>query len=146
MSTEVENYMVNIVKQQILFREQNNVSRKDFIQILMQLRNNTVTNEDCDYWAVKNSSEEEKSLTIEQCAAQVLLFYIAGFDSSANMLSYTLYELARNPDVQRCVQQDIDATLAKHNGRITYESIIDMKFVDLCFMGKNLFKMSNFLA
>lgn len=86
MSTEVENYMVNIVKQQILFREQNNVSRKDFIQILMQLRNNTVTNEDCDYWAVKNSSEEEKSLTIEQCAAQVLLFYIAGFDSSANML------------------------------------------------------------
>lgn len=126
--------MLNIVKQQIEFREANNVSRKDFIQILIQLRSNS-TIVDGDSWEVQKSTEEVKSLTIEQCAAQVFLFYVAGFDTTATMLSFTLYELARNPEVQRRVQEDVDRNLEKHDGQITYESVMDMKYVDLCLMG-----------
>lgn len=128
--------MVNIVKSQIEFREQNNVSRKDFIQILIQLRNNTKIIEDNDSWDVKKSTSDLKSMTIEQCAAQVFVFYVAGFDSTATSLSFTLYELARNPDIQRKIQEDIDVTLRKHDGQLTYESILDMKYVDNCIMGK----------
>lgn len=135
MSHEVQEYMINIVKQQIEFREQNHVSRKDFIQILIQLRNNSELNDD-DSWDVQNSLDTIKSLTIEQCAAQVFLFYVAGFDTTATMLSYTLYELARNPEVQRRLREDIDNTLKKYDGHITYESVMDMKYVDLCLMGE----------
>lgn len=127
---------MNIVKKQIEFREQNNVTRKDFIQILIQLRNNSEINEDSDSWDVKTSTNAVKSLTIEQCAAQVFLFYVAGFDTSATMLSFTLYELARNPEIQRKVQEDIDRVLENHGGEITYESIMDMKYVEYCLMGK----------
>lgn len=133
---DVQDYMVNIVKSQIEFREQNNVSRKDFIQILIQLRNNTKIIEDNDSWDVKTSTSDLKSMTIEQCAAQVFVFYVAGFDSTATSLSFTLYELARNPDIQRKIQEDIDVTLRKHDGQLTYESILDMKYVDNCIMGK----------
>lgn len=126
--------MINIVKSQIEFREQNNVSRKDFIQILIQLRNNSKVIEDSDSWDVKTSSDI-KRMSIAQCAAQVFLFYVAGYDSIASTLSYTLYELANNPDVQRKVQENIDATLMKYNGELTYESIMDMKYVENCFKG-----------
>lgn len=103
--------MINIVKDQIEFREKNNVSRKDFIQILIQLRNNSKMIEDSDSWEVKTSSTELKHMSIEQCAAQVFLFYVAGYDSIASTLSYMLYELARNDDVQRRIQEDIDVVL-----------------------------------
>lgn len=132
--------MINIVKSQIEFRETNNVSRKDFIQILIQLRNNSQINDDNDSWDVKTSSSSLKRMTIEQCAAQVFLFYVAGYDSTATTLSYTLYELAKNPEIQRRIQEDIDITLEKHNGELTYESILDMKYVDICVKGKSNLK------
>lgn len=134
-SQDVQDYMVNIVKSQIEFREQNNVSRKDFIQILIQLRNTSQINEDNDDWNVQTASDELKTMSIEQCAAQVFLFYVAGFDTSATTLSYTLYELAKNPRVQRLVQEEIDGTLLKYDGQLSYESIVDMKYVDNCVMG-----------
>lgn len=128
--------MINIVKNQIEFREKNNVSRKDFIQLLIQLRNNSKIIEESESWDVKTSSSDLKSMTIEQCAAQLFLYYVAGYDSTATTLSYTLYELAKNPEIQRRVQKDIDNTLNKYNGEFTYEGILDMKYVDNCIMGK----------
>lgn len=136
MPADVQDFMIGIVKRTIEFREKNHISRKDFIQFLIQLRNTGKINDDSDVWDVETSSEQLKSISIEQCAGQVFLFYVAGFDTSATILSYTLYELAKNPEIQRRVQKDIDETLAKHDGNITYESIMDMKYVDLCVMGK----------
>lgn len=135
MPRYVQDYMTEIVKNQIEFREKHQVSRKDFIQILIQLRNNSEINENSDSWDVKTLSEELKSLTIEQCAAQVFFFYFAGFETSALTLSYTLFELARNPELQRKCKEDIDASLRKHDGLLTYDSISDMKYVDMCVMG-----------
>lgn len=135
MPQDVQDFMIGIVKRQIEFREKNHVSRKDFIQFLIQLRNTGKINEDSDIWDVETSASELKSLSIEQCAGQVFLFYVAGFDTSATVLSYTLYELAKNPEIQRRVQKDIDEALAKYDGQITYESIMAMKYVDLCVMG-----------
>lgn len=142
MPEDVQDFMINIVKRQIEFREKNQVSRKDFIQFLIQLRNTGKINEDSEIWDVETSATELKSMSIEQCAGQVFLFYVAGFDSSATTLSYTLYELAKNPEIQRRVQKDIDEALAKHGGKITYESIMDMKYVDLCVMGKKFISIN----
>lgn len=136
LSQVVQEFMIGIVKQQIEYREANNVVRKDFIQVLIQLRNNSKVNEDIDSWDVKPSSTDVKSLTIEQCAAQVFLFYAAGFDSTATILTYTLYELASNPGVQRRLQEDIDRTLEIYEGQLTYESIMAMKYADYCLTGK----------
>lgn len=135
MPEDVQEFMIGIVKRQIEFREKNNVSRKDFIQFLIQLRNTGQISEDGEIWDVETSADELKSISIEQCAGQVFLFYVAGFDTSATILSYTLYELAKNQEILRRVQMDIDETLAKHNGKITFDSLMDMKYVDLCLMG-----------
>lgn len=71
-------------------------------------------------------------MTFEQIAAQVFIFYLAGTESTSATTSFTLHELTQNPNLMKRAQEDIDATLKRHNQQITYESISDMKFIDLC--------------
>lgn len=59
--------------------------------------------------------------------AQSAIFFIAGLESSSVTMSFALYEVARNPDIQRRVRAEIHKCL-KANG-LTYESINDMKYL-----------------
>jgi cytochrome P450 family 6 len=105
------------------------------MQLLLQLRNTGEVGQDGE-WAVKNAIESNKTMTIEQCAAQVFVMYVAGFESSSATTSFCMYELCKNPALMKTLQEDIQVTLAKHGGAITYESIQDMAFLELCFAGK----------
>lgn len=71
-------------------------------------------------------------------AAQSWVFFIAGFETSSSTLSFCLYELARNPDVQKKVQQEIDQVKEKHNGQLTYDAVHDMKYLEWCIDGNLL--------
>ena len=71
-------------------------------------------------------------MTYEQIAAQVFVFYIAGTESTSSTTSFTLHELSQNPHLMKRAVDDIDKTLAKYNQEISYDSINDMKFIDLC--------------
>lgn len=134
---EATEYFVRMTKETFEHREKNNVIRKDFIQLLMQLRNAGKVSEDGD-WAVRKSdslADGIKSLTINECAAQSYLFYLAGFDTSSSAFAYCLYELVRNPELMQKVQQEIDETLSRHNNEVTYDAIQEMKFLELCILG-----------
>jgi cytochrome P450 len=63
------------------------------------------------------------------------LFLLAGFANSSTVLSFTLLELAANPDVQRKAQLEVDEALGQHNGEITYESLRNMKILDWILQG-----------
>lgn len=75
----------------------------------------------------------EKKLTVEEVMAQVFIFFSGGFDTTSSATSFALFELAKNFDIQRKLQEDIDATLAKHNNEWTYDCIQDMKYLDQVF-------------
>lgn len=59
----------------------------------------------------------------------------AGFESSSSELTLCMHELAKNPDIQSKVHEEIDRVLQQHDGQITYESISEMKYVDACADG-----------
>lgn len=136
LPTAFKDYMYNMVKEMIEYREKNNVVRKDFIQCLIQLRNTGKVNIDDSLWGSETAADDLKSLTIEQCAAQVALLYLAGFDTTASAVANTLYELAQNPDLMKRLQRDIDETLDRHNGVISYEAVQEITLLDLCVQGK----------
>lgn len=135
MDKDVSDYMISIVKETIEHREKTNTIRKDFIQCLIQLRNGGTISADGDQWNAEAVNEDLKSMSIEQCAAQVFLFYLAGFDTSASTIAYCLFELTRNPDCADKLRRDISETLKRHDGQLTYECIQDMKYLELCVMG-----------
>lgn len=46
---DVEKFMMNVVKDTLTYREKNNVSRKDLMQLMIQLRNTGKVQEDGDW-------------------------------------------------------------------------------------------------
>lgn len=63
-------------------------------------------------------------------AGQSLSFYLEGTETSATTFSYVLYELARNPECQEKLYDEIVATMAKHDGQLTYDAIQEMSYLD----------------
>lgn len=65
--------------------------------------------------------------------AQAMTFYGDGFETSSTALSFALYEIASNPEIQKKLMQEIDAAIIKNNGVINYEMILEMNYLDLVF-------------
>ncbi|NP_001273842.1 probable cytochrome P450 6d5-like [Musca domestica] len=127
-------YMKKIVRQTIEKREKHNIVRKDMLQLLLQLRNTGKINGDEDEgWSAVKTTDALASMSIELIAAQLFLFYVAGFETSAATAAFTIYELARNAELLEKAQEDVEQALAKH-GSLSYDSLKDMKFLDLCVM------------
>jgi cytochrome P450 family 6 len=69
-------------------------------------------------------------------AAQAFVFFAGGFETSATTMSFCLYELALNPDIQDLLRNEIDTVLKKHGGSVTYEGIQEMIYLDKIISGK----------
>ena len=110
---DVSAFFMKVVKDTIHYRETNNVTRKDFMQILIDLKN-----------------QNSDALTVEEAAAQCYIFFLGGFETSSTVMTFTLYELARNPHLQEKLRHEINTVLGKHDDKITYEAIQDLKYMD----------------
>jgi cytochrome P450 family 9 len=64
-----------------------------------------------------------------------MLFFVAGFDTASTLLCFTAHLLATHPDVQSKLQEEIDMTLNKDGGNLTYEAVQGMKYLDMVVSG-----------
>ena len=70
--------------------------------------------------------------------AQAVLFFIAGFETVSSGMSFLLYELAINPEVQERLAQEIKENDAKNGGKFDFNSIQNMPYMDMVVCGKIL--------
>jgi len=68
-------------------------------------------------------------------AAQCFVWFIGGYETSSITLTFTFFELAQNPEVQMRAQDEIDSVLIKHNGKLTYEILQEMTYLDMIVSG-----------
>lgn len=133
---DVEDFMMNIVSQTLKYREESKIVRKDFFQLLVQLRNNGNVQLDDRWDTVIANDEGNKALSFNEVAAQAYVFYIAGFETSSTTMAFCMYEIAKNPDIQRKVHEELDTVLQRHDGKFAYEAIADLKYLECCIDGK----------
>lgn len=131
---QVEKFVLDLTRNTIEYREKNNFYRKDFMQLLLQLKNRNSVSDDEKILNDKN--ETGNYLTLEQIAAQCYLFFAAGFETSATTMTYTLYELGMHPEIQDRLRNEINEVLEQHNGEITYEAVMQMDYLDRVINGK----------
>lgn len=117
---DVEEFFIKAVRDTVYYRETSNFKRNDFMQLMVNLR----------------KTEEGKSMTIEELAAQCFVFFIAGFETSSTTMTFALYELAKNRDIQSKVREEIRTVLKAHDGQLTYEAAADMKYLGQVVDGK----------
>ncbi|KAJ8911331.1 hypothetical protein NQ315_017027, partial [Exocentrus adspersus] len=112
---EVSQFFYQVVEKTIKYREDNNYTRPDFLQLLINIRN--------------DSKDSEHPFTMDQLVAQVSVFFIAGFDTSSSAMNFAIYELCKNPTIQEKVREEIRDVLKKHGGQLTYEDLAEMKYM-----------------
>jgi cytochrome P450 family 6 len=78
---------------------------------------------------------KEIALTINELAAQVFVFFAAGYETSSTTMTFTLFELSQNHNLQDKLRQEINSVLAKHNNQITYDAIMEMTYMDQVING-----------
>lgn len=132
---DLEDFFISIVKQTIDYRQQNNiVDRKDFMQLMIQLKNQGYLTADKDDDGNEIGRETKiQKLSFNQIAAQAFLFFAAGFETSSSTMNFTLFELARNPHIQQKVYDEIEKVLQSKNiSEVTYEMMNEMKYTECC--------------
>lgn len=72
-------------------------------------------------------------------AANAFVFYVAGFETTASTMAYCLLELAANLDVQDKLRQEILDVITENNGKLTYDVIKDLTYMDKVISGKQFY-------
>lgn len=125
-STEMNKFFGKVVKDTVTYRETNNVRKKDFMDIMIQLKNEG------------NASKGLGALTDNQILAQAFVFFIAGFETSSTLMTFCIYELCMNPEIQEKTRKHILEVLKKHNNEFTYEAVQEMKYLEQVLNGKQV--------
>lgn len=73
-------------------------------------------------------------LNEQEVIGHSLSFLIEGFETSSSLLTFALYEIARNPDVQSNLYNEITQVLG--DGDITFDAIQEMKYLECVMNGK----------
>jgi cytochrome P450 family 6 len=115
---DVSAFFMNAVRDTIAYREENKIQRNDFMNLLIEMKNNAAD-----------------PISIEEVAAQAFIFFLAGFETSSTTMSFALYELAMNQDIQEKARQSIQKVLEKHGGNLTYDAITEMTYITQCING-----------
>uniref|UniRef100_A0AAT9UTS9 Cytochrome P450 6PZ13 n=1 Tax=Maconellicoccus hirsutus TaxID=177089 RepID=A0AAT9UTS9_MACHI len=142
LDTNVEQFFMNIVQTTVEYRERNNITRNDFLDLLIALKNNTILKkfhdtadqEDLRKFLHQIGDKHVKSdvdMTNDLLAAQVFLFFIAGFETSSTTLSYALLELSLNPSVQDEVRREIHQVLTSNDDQLSYDVAKKMTYTDM---------------
>ena len=76
-------------------------------------------------------SFSKKKLDDYEIIAQAWLFWLAGFETTGNMLSFCFYSLAVNPDCQEKLYQEVSSSVDA-NGNIDYDTLTKLPYLDAC--------------
>ncbi|KAJ9573565.1 hypothetical protein L9F63_009050 [Diploptera punctata] len=143
ISDKMSNFFRSLILDTMKIREDKGIVRSDMIHLLMQARKGTLQNEEngaADGPAIKINSMKLKKTYAQgkklkweddDIIAQALLFYFAGFETVSTLMCFVSNQLAVYPDVQTRLQQEIDQTLQENDGKITYEAVHSMKYLDM---------------
>lgn len=127
---QVEERLTDMIMQTVNYREKNNIVRNDFLNILMELR---------------KSSDGYKFEDID-LVAHAAGFLGDGFETSSIVLSFALFELARNPETQKKLREEIKKALGRNKNKLPYDVLQELQYLDAVINGKMLFKSSKFFG
>lgn len=122
---DVAAFFTKVVKDTIENRENSDIKRNDFMDLLLQLKNKgKLDDDDMAYYS------ENDLLNTQEIISHSFVFFAAGFETSSNTILFAMHELVQNQEMQELLREEINSALKKHNGSITYDAIMEMKLLE----------------
>ncbi|KAJ3656514.1 hypothetical protein Zmor_015586 [Zophobas morio] len=109
-----EYIFTEILKNAVKQRDENNIARKDFLSLLLEVR-------------------DREGLSFNEILAQCFLFFLAGFETSSQTISYCIHNLAHNQEIQEKLRSEIFDNLGKDYTKYSYEDIFNLPYLDQVF-------------
>nr|XP_029718015.1 probable cytochrome P450 28a5 [Aedes albopictus] len=106
----LEKFFTDLMKEAILHREASGTNRADYLDYLISLRN-------------------KKEISELDMAAHGVTFFIDGFETSSVAISFMLYEIAKNPEVQKRLRQEL-LKVTSENGTVSYDSLLELPYLE----------------
>ncbi|XP_050309053.1 probable cytochrome P450 6a23 isoform X2 [Anthonomus grandis grandis] len=106
---EVEAALIKIIKEVLEIRRHNNTSVNDYLQFIADL-------------------SQKQKFDYNEIAGHAATFFEDGYETSALVMSYILYNLAMNQEAQ----EKIRAEIRNVGSKISYEDLGEMKYLNAC--------------
>lgn len=107
---DATDFFLDTFLQTFEYREKNNIKRNDFVSMLLGLK---------------------EHFTPTELAAESFLVYAGGFETSSTLMTFTMYELALNPDIQETLRDEIMQKLDENDGKLTYDMLFGFEYLDM---------------
>lgn len=91
--------------------EENGAARNDVFQMMLDLH-------------------RAGKISYEEALGHAFSFSLESFETSSLILSFVAYELGKHEEIQEKLRHEVENVLKKHEGRLTYESIQEMTYMD----------------
>ncbi|KAI4459162.1 cytochrome p450 [Holotrichia oblita] len=105
----------DVIKNVVDYREASDIKRDDLIQLLLNIKN--------------EKASVGNGFTFNEIAAHAFAFFLAGFETSASTMAFSFYEMAKDQEIQDKVREEIRRVVAKYDGKITYDGIMEMTYM-----------------
>ncbi|KAI5646475.1 cytochrome p450 domain-containing protein [Phthorimaea operculella] len=132
---EIQTNTFELVESIMKQRNYKPCGRNDFIDLLLELKQKgKIVGESVEK---RNPDGTPEIVELEMddmlMAAQAFIFFAAGFETSSTSTSHALHQLAFHKDLQEKCQNEIDEVLGKYGGRLCYDAVKEMKFLEMVF-------------
>ncbi|CAI6346056.1 unnamed protein product [Macrosiphum euphorbiae] len=107
------------INEVIRYREENGIVRHDVAQSLIEARKDLVL-----------GSKNENGFTEQDIVANAILMFFAGFEPVSSTLSFCLYQLALNQNIQEEMRDEMNSKLKEH-GQMNNDFLVDLHYTDM---------------
>ena len=125
---------MNLVHDTVEHRERNGVQRNDFLNLLLQIKNKGCLEEQEQEGS---ASADRTGMTMNELAAQVFIFFVAGFETSSTVMNFCLYELAKNPHIQERLRDELNRSIDANGGEVTYDMVMGHEYLGQVVNGRS---------
>ncbi|XP_050717040.1 cytochrome P450 3A31-like [Eriocheir sinensis] len=111
-------FFINVIEKTVAARRAGE-KRGDFLDLLLEARESS------------DNPDSKNLLNDLSLIAQSVLFIVAGYDTTASLLAFSSFLLAKNKDQQERLREEMRQMVEEH-GDITYQGIMEAKLLDAC--------------
>ncbi|XP_049308987.1 cytochrome P450 6g1-like [Bactrocera dorsalis] len=116
---EFSTFLRGTINHVMASREESKATRNDLIDVLVSLKGEAV------------AKGEYNAHLQDVLTAQAAVFFSAGFESSSSLMTFTLYELSKRPDLQERLRNEICEAFVAEQGTMSYETINNLPYLGM---------------
>ncbi|XP_078695165.1 cytochrome P450 3A24-like [Branchiostoma floridae x Branchiostoma belcheri] len=126
VNAQATRYFSEAVDTAISMRENdsNGARPVDLLQLMLQAHNQKLDGK-VPEGATKNG------ISSKEIKGNAILLWVAGYETTANTLTLTAYNLALNQEAQDKVIEEVDAVIEKR-GALDYEAVNELPYMEMC--------------